>query len=64
MITQLFYWELVTAQPEIILFYRWAQKNGMNPDYDIANIFRAYVSASGRDQYVRAHDPLYHRDIV
>ena len=63
-ITQLFYWELVTAQPEIILFYRWAQKNGMDPDHDIADVFRAYTQASGRDQYLRAHDPLYHRDMI
>ncbi len=62
-ITQLFYWELVTAQPEIILFYRWARDHGLDPDTDdIKRVFQAYVSASGRDQYVRALDPLYNRN--
>jgi predicted phosphodiesterase len=63
-ITQLFYWELVTAQPEIILFYRWAREHGLDPDSDVVNVFNAYAGASGRDQYVRALDPLYTRDAV
>ena len=63
-IAQLFYGELVTAQPEIILFYRWAQQNGMDPDDGIGNVFRAYMRASGRDRYIRSHDPLYHPGIA
>lgn len=63
-ITQLFYWEIVTAQAEIILFYRWAQQNGMDPDDGIDNVFRAYMRASGRDEYIRTHDPLYNRDMA
>lgn len=58
-ITRLFYWELVTAEPEIILFYRWARERGMEPDEDIDSTFAAYVAATGRDGYVRARDPLW-----
>jgi hypothetical protein len=28
----LFYWEVVTAEPEILLFYRWAYERGFNPE--------------------------------
>ena len=57
--TQLFYWELVTAGAEIILFYRWARDHGYDADYDMAGAFRAYCEQTGRDQYVRARDPLF-----
>ena len=57
-ITQLFYWELVTASPEIIRFYAWARSNGHDPDENIVGAFRAYVERSGRDRYIREHDPL------
>jgi hypothetical protein len=58
-ISQLFYWEVVTAEPEIIRFYRWAAGKGLDPDRDpIRGIFEQYVAATGRDQYVRARDPL------
>jgi len=63
-ITQLFYWELVTAQPEIILFYRWSREHGMDADADLGAVLRAYVAATGRDAYVRARDPLYARDVT
>jgi predicted phosphodiesterase len=57
--SQLFYWEVVTAEPEIIRFYRWAAAKGLDPDRDvIRRIFEQYVSATGRDQYVRERDPL------
>lgn len=58
-ISQLFYWELVTAEPEIILFYRWARRHGHDPDADIAAAFHAYRSESARERYVRQRDPLY-----
>jgi len=61
-ITQLFYWEVVTAEPEIILFYRWAWENGYDPDGAINGAFQAYIAATGRDGYVRARDPLYQRN--
>ncbi|MEZ4615734.1 MAG: metallophosphoesterase [Caldilineaceae bacterium] len=60
-ISQLFYWELVTAEAEIVLFYRWAWANGHNPDEAIQATFRAYIAATGRDQYVRERDPLHER---
>ena len=31
-IAQLFYWELVTAEPEIIQYFRWCWSNGHDPD--------------------------------
>ena len=58
-ISQLFYWELVTAQAEIIFFYRWAHKHGYDPDGDGNDAFRAYQKATGRDQFVRQRDPLH-----
>jgi hypothetical protein len=58
-ISSLFYWEVVTAEPEIIRFYRWAFANGYDPDKDaIRDLFTAYSDATGRDQYVRERDPL------
>jgi len=57
-ISQLFYWELVTAQPEIIHFYQWARLNHYDPDADIRAAFDAYVAATGREQFVRELDPL------
>lgn len=58
-ITQLFYWELVTAEPEIVAFYRWARAHGMDADADIETAFHAYVTRTGRAEVVRAQDPLY-----
>jgi predicted phosphodiesterase len=60
-ISQLFYWEVVTAEAEIVLFYRWAWGAGHDPDSAIHEAFRAYIAATGRDQYVRQRDPLYQR---
>ena len=58
-ISTLFYWEVVTGEPEIIRFYRWAYTNGRNPDTEpIGDVFAAYVTGAGRDQYVRDRDPL------
>ena len=57
-ITQLFYWELVTAQPEIVAFNRWAREAGLDVDGDLPPLFEAYCAQTGRDAYVRGHDPL------
>jgi predicted phosphodiesterase len=62
-ITQLFYWELVTAEAEIVLFFRWAQEHGYDADNDMTNSFRAYCRQSGRDEYVRARDPLLQKQV-
>lgn len=59
-ISELFYWEVVTAEPEIIRFYRWAFSNGYDPDKEATHgLFTAYKTATGRDQYVRARDPRH-----
>ncbi|MFZ4660137.1 MAG: metallophosphoesterase family protein [Caldilineaceae bacterium] len=58
-ITQLFYWEIVTAEPEIVYFYRWAWEQGYDPDNATQAAFDAYVAATQRDHYVRTRDPLY-----
>jgi hypothetical protein len=60
-ITRLFYWELVTADAEIVLFYRWARTHGYNPDQDMVGTFRIYCRETGRDAYVRSRDPLYQK---
>lgn len=57
--SQLFYWQLVTADHEIIHFLRWSRKNGHDTEKDILSAFVAYVSATARDQFVRNLDPLY-----
>jgi len=59
-ITQLFYWEVVTAEPELVLFYRWAWNNGHDPECATQRAFDAYVAATGRSHYVRQRDPLFH----
>lgn len=60
-ITRLFYWELVTAEAEIVFFYRWAWTHGYDPEHATQSAFDAYVAATGRDQYVQRHDPVYQR---
>lgn len=60
-ITQLFYWELVTAETEIPLYYRWARARGLNADSDMLSTFAIYCRDSGRAEYVRARDPLLHQ---
>ncbi len=58
-ISELFFWEVVTAEAEIVRFYRWAARNGLDPDRDsIRRVFEQYVAVTGRDQYVRARNPL------
>jgi len=56
---QLFYWELVTAGPEIMLFDHWARANGHSTDGYTTDVFRAYAAATGRDRTIRSLDPLY-----
>lgn len=60
-ITRLFYWELVTAESEIVMFYRWARAHGYDADRDMSGTFHAYCRLTGRDEYVRARDPLFHK---
>ncbi len=58
-IARLFYWELVTAEPEIINYFRWCWANGHDPDAeDIKHSFVAYSEATGRNNYVDERDPL------
>jgi hypothetical protein len=58
-ITELFYWELVTAEAEIVRFYRWAHAHGQDVDHDVESAFRAYKAATQREHYVRASDPRW-----
>ncbi len=61
-ISTLFYWEVVTAEPEIIYFYRWAYDRGLDPDRDgFPGVFERYATESGRRDFVRQHDPLHVR---
>lgn len=63
-ISTLFYWELVTAEAEIIYFYRWAYERGLDPDRDgMPAVFDRYIAESGRREYVHRQDPLYHRPV-
>ncbi|MFZ1757136.1 MAG: metallophosphoesterase [Caldilineaceae bacterium] len=63
-IATIFYWELVTAEPEIVDYYRWCQSNGHDADRDMGGAFEAYVAATGRDAYVRQRDPLHNRALT
>lgn len=58
-ISQLFYWELVTAEAELIYFHQWTRRTGHDPDADIRGSFQAYIDSTGRDQFVRDRDPLH-----
>lgn len=58
-ITELFYWELVTAEPEIVHFFRWARAHGQDVDQDVEAVFYAYKAATQREHYVRARDPRW-----
>ena len=57
-VTQLFYWELVTAKAEIVKFMGWARENGWDTSADILGSFEAYCSETARDDFVRSRDPL------
>jgi predicted phosphodiesterase len=57
--TTLFYWQLVTAHPEVNYFFRWAKGNGVNTDQAIDEAFHRYVLATERDRFIREYDPLY-----
>ena len=57
-ISQLFYWELVTAEAELIYFNQWARRTGHDPDAEIRGTFRAYIESTGRDQFVHERDPM------
>ena len=59
-IAAIFYWELVTAEAEIVDYYRWCHKHGYDPDRDLRGAFAAYNQATGRDDYVARRDPLHH----
>jgi predicted phosphodiesterase len=62
-ISELFYWELITAESEIIYYYRWAREHGYDANRDILGAFNAYCKQTGRAEFVRARDPLYHKRI-
>jgi diadenosine tetraphosphatase ApaH/serine/threonine PP2A family protein phosphatase len=63
-ISTLFYWEVVTAEPEIIYFYRWAYAQGLDPDRNgFQSVFQRYLRESGRAEVIRQADPL-HADFV
>lgn len=61
-ISELFYWEVCTAQPEIIFFYQWCWENGFDPDGDLSDAFGAYKTSTERHRYVRQRNPLNSRD--
>ncbi len=57
-ISELFYWELVTAEREIPMFFLWKRAN-LPPDaYSFRDEFEAYKRATGREAYIRERDPL------
>lgn len=63
-ISYLFYWELVTGEPEIVNFFQWARRAGLDPDAAMEDAFRTYAARTGRDAYVQARDPLEHPEMA
>jgi len=57
-ITELFYWELVTAQREIPYFFLWKRANLSPGAYAFREEFEAYKQSTGRESYIRQRDPL------
>lgn len=57
-IAALFYWELITAESEIIYYYEWCRANGLDPDQQMEESLRAYDQTTGRSAYVAERDPL------
>ncbi len=55
-IVELFYWEVVSAQPEIIEFFSWARRQGLN-SRDIDRNLALYKQHTGRDTAIEAIDP-------
>lgn len=57
-ISYLFYWEVVTGQPEIVQFFHWARQRGHDPDAAMEDAFFMYIQQTRRDAFVCARDPL------
>jgi len=57
-ISELFYWELVTAQREIPYFFIWKRTNLTPGQYSFRAEFEAYKQATGRDAYIRNKYPF------
>ncbi len=56
-ISEVFYWELVTGLSEISLFFRWVRKNMPENDATLREEFEAYKAATGREAYIRERHP-------
>ncbi len=57
-IARLFYWQVVSAQLEVSLFFQWARQAGLDPELAIEETFAAYQAATGREKFIRAQNPL------
>ena len=58
-ISELFYWELVTAEREVPMFFLWKRANLPPGELSFREAFAAYKQATGREAYVRKRDPLH-----
>lgn len=57
-VAELFYWELVTAESEISMFFLWARHQELDVRQgDLEEVFQRYKQATGRDQMVEQKDP-------
>jgi predicted phosphodiesterase len=54
---RLYYWTICLARDELTPCLRWCRENGFGLDEGFAAGFAAYVAATGRDEFVWAHDP-------
>jgi predicted phosphodiesterase len=61
-ISELFYWELVTAQREIPYFFLWKRAHLPEKGISFEDAFRAYKEATGRHEYIRQRDPCFENE--
>ncbi len=62
--SELFYWELVTAEREIPYFFLWKRAHLPPDGLSFQEELDAYKAATGRDAYVRARDPRLTRTTI
>ncbi len=56
-ILELFYWEIVSAQPEIISFMAWSRRHGFDPHAELQTALHTYKRKTGRAQVIADMDP-------
>ncbi len=56
-ILELFYWEIVSADQEILPFMAWARRHGFDSHVDLQTALQAYKQETRREKAIAAMDP-------